>query len=446
MDVVEEEIKLYILMTQTPENNPYNQFSLDQLNNENYDNKKALQLLDKRGLRLLSDTEINSMSSQFSEDLLHGLTSEQNGDLPMINTKICTNEFSQIAPGEESLVLVLGGTYIRVALVSIDDNKKPHIKIDATTGNPYYQEAIIKQHEFATPAAFYNAMINPVMPFLESSKPNAVGIIYAFGGKALEGEHGVDIQPFEKMGKKFLVPGISEQPVGEAMFQRPGLLHLAEVIRRASMNDMAPVCIAGDSKIGSIIATGFNIGVAHNGYYYVTEAGGHFKGLPIHEYAESIDEESNNPKHAVLEKQLAGGYLGLTLSKAIEDLQKHGFISLSSNNFTSEDLTSIVNEKNHFLKTMENKRQNILWATATRIGYRAAQAMGVLIGTTIQTLPQEFPDDTIVIPVVGPVFWAMHGFKEIAGKYAELYAQKNIHFADIPNADILGAGVAALRA
>lgn len=398
--------------------------------------KEVLDHLDSRGLRPLNSQETGLMAEHFSRGLTDGLEHQPDG-LPMINTGLPVMGFESLRPGQEAVVLVLGGTHNRFAVVHIGDDKRSAIQ--------KYHETDIQQREFTKPSAFYDAMLEPFAPFLKDQNPQAAAVIFAFNSNVTT-DHGLDMISMEPLGKGFAVAGISKTRVGEVLFQRPAMSGLGGVDKKIVINDMAPVLIAGEAKVGAIIATGFNIGLGINDFYYVTECGGHFKGMPTHYYADLIDSQSNNPGHGLLEKQLAAGYFGSTFNFATKDLIDAGHIQIPGDmEFTSEDVTAILNPETDLLRGVNAETRAILVNLAARIVYRSAQGTGTLLGAAIRTFPQEFTGEVVRVSVHSPLIGATRNFPAIMSGYASHYSNKNIQLVTIPDADILGAAVAALN-
>lgn len=403
----------------------------------------TLERFDAKGLRLLTPEDSDAISANLSHALLLGREGTQEQGLSITDSLISRVDYQALHEGDKVIEVVIGGTRKRYAIVEIATGNVPQISRDRTGKASWYKEDPIHEKKHANPEDFFNSILQDLPQFLsqiDQDQINGIGIIYSFAGNAVHGAHGLDIQPEAVMGKEFEVPGIEHILVGEAIFNTPALQRFGHVIRRAVVNDMPPVCVAGDAKIGAILATGLNIGVFVDGHYYTTEVG-HFTGLPRHEYAELVDIGSSNVGHGLTEKQTSGQYLGPTFGYALNDLQQQGIIPATvylppPSEWLSEQVSSLVNGVPWY--GVEAKNYAIFRAVAERITFRAAQIFGTLVGTTIHTFAHEFPEGEIRIPVEGALLWRINHFKDIAQIYASAYARRRVEFMDLDQPGIKG--------
>jgi hexokinase len=391
--------------------------------------QQAQEFLASKNLGLLTSEEIQAISADFSK----GLT----GDFPMVDTHVGHIHLEDIPAGKKSLVIVFGGTFVRNYHVEIPYQGHPVVENDSIR-----EEKIGRAREFASTEEFCDAMLAPITP-LPHNNPNAVAVIYAFGATPVVHEGQLDVIPFRVMGKGFAVEGVDGQPLGSVLFDRPAMYPVGNA-GKTVINDVPALGTIGGGKLCAFNSSGFNIGVMIDGTWKVTECGGAFRDLPANDYSSIVDANSNNPGHGLLEKQLTVPYMRDIFTLAINDLKTQGLIQFGERQFAEEDFSAIANGDSPILKEVSSETAAILQMVARVVGFRSAQAMGTLLGTTIATFSNEFPNQVVNIPVQSKIVYAMNNYEAIATATAADLSGKEVHFLNIPDGDILGAAVIAL--
>ncbi len=140
-------------------------------------------------------------------------------------------------------------------------------------------------------------------------------------------------------------------------------------------------------------------------------------------------------------KQIAGLYLGKQMKLIATRLAENGLILP----FPIESITSTTISQLLQLETIDQGSVTVvLRRAAQHLRDRSAQILGVMIATAIKTFPDQFPENTIKIPIEGSLFWNVPGYVDKAREVSERLSQKRVEFLNIENAGRIGAAVAAL--
>lgn len=422
---------------------------------------KAMAFLDNLGVKPLSSDELHNISVDYQNALLSGLQEiKGKSNLSMLPTLLQPVEFTNLTVGDEALVVEIGGTNVRAAVVTINKDHQPVIK--SIADSPVYHEGKINRTVFKNADDFYNEVFEKIQPVLSGHKPKALGVIYSFAGEAVKTKQGIDMKAAEEMTKGFEVPGIDSELVGQAFLKR--------LKERDEISDNCPVLVINDGvavleamgaevKMGGVVSTGFNLVITINGSIYNIEPG-EFSQVPSSPIAKLIDFFSGKMGQSLAEKQISGKYLeemiGHTIHLLIDEELLDRRLTDDTYHADASTITDIlegriakIEEKVKIVsdskKGLDSISKSILKELARRLRQRSAQLVGTMIGTTVTTFREEFIEEEVVIPVEGAFFWKIPGYANLVGKYASQIAKgKKFRFVEIPHAGILGAGAAAL--
>lgn len=406
--------------------------------------------LNEKGFGLFSEEQILEISDTYSNALIAALHGDRSMGLAMGDSRIKQVPFGLIPENENSLVLVIGGTNLRAALVSMGVGKVPQITRE-NDGRARYMQTNVPRRNFrdaSDPAQeFYRSMIQELDGFIRTIDPetiSALSIIYSFRGTPVEHNGHLDMMPDEAMGKEFVVPGISEYPVGKMILNTASMKAFKGIQKIMVMNDMPPVCVAAEASMGMILATGLNTATEIDGTYWVTECG-HYNQLPTNNYAKLVDQQSEKPGYGLMEKQTSGHYLGTLFGYVLEDAIRENLIPVSlppNVRWGSEQVGKfILDGPRGFTPEVKAGMKYI----AQLVAWRSAQLIGANLGTTIHTFPDSFEADQVIkIPVEGALLYKIPRYQEIASYYAQLISGKRVEFVNIERADVIGAGLSSL--
>ena len=374
---------------------------------------KPTDVLKDPGFRRLTPDEEKAVSLAYRHDLLAGLQGKPS-DLPMFPSLLSPVDLTTLKEGKQALVIEIGGTNVYATRIFPHGGK---VKIEGSV-----QEAM-GQTTFENVDDFFSVISSKLDPMLQGGAPDTIGIIYSFPGNIIQTNNGIDVMSPEVLTKELVIPGISENPVGESLLaflsKTYGFLKSTPIV---VSNDTVGVAMSDGAKIGGVVASGFNLAVTTTDGLVNTESGG-FNKIPTHQLVEKIDEESVNRGKYFSEKQIAGTYLGKQFALATE---RHDL-----------DATEISRVLNDGKADGEYKVAKILRD-------RSTQLVGIMIGTAIKTFPDVFTERLVNVPIEGSLFWRMPQYVERTQATAERISGSEINFVNIPYAGRVGAGVAAL--
>lgn len=403
--------------------------------------KEVGRYLRGKGFGPYSAHELRAASYAYGQQLLRGLYNESDG-LPMYQTHLRPVDLSRLRGGSEALVIEVGGTNIYSGRVRVSGGS-----VELVESQMYPLQRIV----FDSADDFYHAVSKNVAPSV-NFKPDALGVVYSFPGESFKTEFGVDVNSAIDLPKGFVIPGIGLKPVGESLRERLSQdFGIPISIPVVVTNDTPAVLLAGGGKIGGVVGTGFNIAVA-TGRGIVNTESGSFNGVPKrHAYAEQVDTASENPGKQLAEKGISGLYLGRMFSAVVSDLKsKSKLPPFLGNSLSSEDLSAVLDGYPGVLKRYGEHNINaediaILNRVASVLRHRSAAMVGMMIGTAIKTFDGQFPEQKVLTPIEGSVFWGVPEYRTIVSFFAREFSGRELEFVDIKNAGLKGAGAAALQ-
>ncbi|OGG16054.1 hypothetical protein A3D77_01935 [Candidatus Gottesmanbacteria bacterium RIFCSPHIGHO2_02_FULL_39_11] len=259
--------------------------------------QEAIDILNKLGAQHLSRPSLNAISRRYQEELLKGIRYPGTGSLAMIDTGLSPFDPEKVNPSHKVLVLEVGGTNVRVAIVKADNEGNVRIQ-NSNNSSPCFQQAPISQKVYSNPKDFIRAMMDPVKDILAGQTFHGLGIVYSFPGETCHTQNGVDVVPYKHMAKGFSVEGIEDVHIGQTFIEvlRENLTgwnidNLPDSLKIAVMNDTVAVL---EDNWGGVVATGFNLALSYNGKIYNSESGG-FNGIPQTIISHIVNRKSTNP-------------------------------------------------------------------------------------------------------------------------------------------------------
>lgn len=407
---------------------------------------EAIDYLDMLGVKPLTRKELDLVSDKYKKEFLKGIRHPGTGSLAMIDTELPPFDPTKVDPSHKVLVLEVGGTNTRAAIVNADTGGNVQIQ-NSDDLSPCFRQASISKKTYSNPWDFVRAMMDPVKDILDGQTFDGLGIVYSFLGKTCHTPNGVDVISDKNMAKGFSVEGIENVHIGQTFLEilrenlaKWNITNLPDYLKIAVMNDTVAVL---QGKWGGVVGTGFNFALSHNGKIHNSESGG-FDGLPPTVLSQIIDIESDNPYLQLAEKQISGMYMGnsittigkeLALSSIISDEIRRKFLSSPD---MSVHLGKNPNRQTLYARHVLPEEYGAMLAASARLRYRSAQCVGTMIGSAVSLDPGD-PFDEIRIPIEGSLFWGTPGYETIARTEAIRYSGRPIRFLQIPNAGILGA-------
>jgi hexokinase len=393
---------------------------------------KAHRYFDSHGLRNLDENEVVQVVESYKQDLLRGFNGEP-GALAMYPSHLQPADLSRVRDGATALVTEVGGTNGYAALVTLDRGSlRIQKQIEWKLGRTDYRNA----------PDFFESITTPLTPLLDGTRPDALALIYSFPGETFRTARGVDVLSPESLPKDFVIPGISESPVGQSYLET---LHrrynVSQDMPLSVMNDTVAVLFStSHAGIGGVIGTGYNLAVNTPDGVRNTESGA-FDKLPSTEFDSLVDAQDNKPGTQLSEKRISGKFLGMGVGVAVEGLQREGLLVGSASKVAAKSETiSYLLEGD--IQGVEHEDLGVLKLMAVRLRDRSAQLAGLMVGTAVNTFPEQFSGSGLIVPIEGSVFWPVPGYKEVFAIQVGQTTGKQVHLVQATGR--LGAAGAAL--
>ncbi len=416
---------------------------------------EAVGTLDQMGVRGMTESEMKLMSAVLAQDLRGAVADPPvHGSLLMIDTHLGSVSASDLQShaGETACVLEFGGTNSFGAQTRINEAGIPEF-VRGDGGVEISARGPLSQRHFESPDAYFADALRPIEAAIRQAPIKNLAIIYSFPASIIDTEFGVDAVSPDELPKGFIIRGMNDRPVGEA---------LVAYMRKAGydMNGLKSLVVLNDTpaamafhKIGGIVGTGYNLAFVHENRKYNTEIGG-FPYVLHNALTREVDARSEKPGKQLSEKQISGLYLGETLEVAIEELNQRGSLHVSKVNpdksLSGEVLTHILTNNRvgvaeYLGDATDEKSMAILTVIADRLRLRSAQLVGTHLATIVNTFPQEHPGVFVKVPIEGSVFWGIPQYRQIVGIYAGLLSGgKVFEFPYLPHPGAMGATAAVV--
>lgn len=421
--------------------------------------EQAISFLNGQGVVPFTEPQLDTMFEAAVAEIERGAAGIES-TIPMLPTTMETVDFDKLPKGGIALTLEVGGTNVRLRYVRINEESQPeYVKDDE--GREIVVEQEYASRVYNSRQEFYDTAIRMVEEGLKPLKDpsvaqsiDAIGIIFSF---PFTGEGWAP----EQLPKDFVIPGISQQLVGEGFMEalhRAGY-NLRPEIEPVVINDVVAVMLATEgADISLVNATGYNIGqvrpVEIDGQIYKaiynSEAGA-FEHVPLSDVEAIVDSQSKNPGLYAAEKIVGGKYLAQQMAIIARQLASAGILPYKNEyKLDATDLSSIIQlgeidkakvawKLQGLALTDHDESWGILTAVAGRLRLRAVEVVGTKIAAFASTIDK----DVIRVPTEGSLFWKVPGYAQHVKRVAEdRLPGKTIEFVQVSGG--LGAGVAAL--
>ena len=426
--------------------------------------KTPEEFLKDHGFVLAGDIDRQAMIGAFMEEMRKGLEGEESS-LMMIPTYVGVN--GKIAEGASAAVLDAGGTNFRGAVVTIP----PKISERCNQPMPGTKGEVDNN-------TFYNAFAAEVKRLEGKATSAKLGWCFSYPAEATPE---LDAR-LVRWTKNIEAPGIVGQYVGKELLKRTGGKEIA-IVNDTVATLLAAKAVQGDkdysSYLGFILGTGTNCAYVEKnsnikkleeldpeGSMIINAESGGFNKLAISDFDRAVDAKSGNPGNNLLEKQIAGAYLGpigleiykaaatagLFSGAAAKQLQGLGALeSIDFNNFCAGyKLEGRVNVLDGIFADVDDAKM------ARRLGIPVFERAAVLTAIHLAAFCIQSGEGTeaaspIAINADGSTY-----YKTIAIPFAEtvkkeldelLVKRRNIHYEITPQVDdapMVGAAIAAL--
>ncbi|MDC7241097.1 MAG: hexokinase [Spirochaetales bacterium] len=412
--------------------------------------------------------DLDACVKSFISEMERGLAGDSS--IAMIPTYIETE--NPIPPSKKVVVIDAGGTNLRTALVSFDENYKPLIEEFKKYPMPGTGGAVSKDEFFDTLAEY----IKDLVP-----RGDKIGFCFSYPTEIFPSKDGKLI----KFSKEVECPEVHGQMIGEnllAHLKEKGVSEDREVI---ILNDTVATLLTGmisfpeqsfSGYVGYIFGTGINScyvesnsnitkleGMDPKHHQIINTECGSFGLPPQGKIDKILDAGTSDPGHYFLEKMMSGGYFGLVVTKTLEKAVEEGIFSADAGKILLDLGRLSTKDVDDYLHNPNNK-ENILVSSLKDSGQEDREALFYLInnlleraarlaassiaGTVLKSEAGKSPLNPVCLTVDGTTFYCFFQFRSRVEQYLrEILSGDNQRYFEIvrvEDAPLLGAAIAAL--
>jgi hexokinase len=422
-----------------------------------------------------SDIDVKKYVKFFLEDMQAGLAPEKKSSLKMLPTYLGISSIDKKKP---VIALDAGGTHLRSAVVSFDEDLHPVIGNINKTDMPGTAGIASKEEFFNTIADNIKDIIN---------EGCSVGFVFSYP---------IEIYPdmdgrLLHFTKEVMAPEVEGELIGKNLLEKLGKQTGSKAKKIVLLNDTPAVLLSGiaafsqrqyDSYIGLVLGTGMNAcyieknlniskirgsGSQDEGCQLINIEAGNFSRGPRGKIDEIFDAGTINPGEGTFEKMFSGAYLGGLATGVIKTAAKEKLFSGTAGRILENIQTLESKEVDIYLDfpprssllatlldELENEDKVILYLLFDNLIERAALLTSiVLTALLIKTCMGFNPCHPVCIVAEGSSFYKMNNFKtrvECCLKntltksiFKGCQSGINYEIKKVENSVMLGAAVAA---
>jgi hexokinase len=430
--------------------------------------KKAGEFLESHGMHPEA-IDLRAGVAGFLREMEEGLNGRRGG-LEMIPTYLQVS--GELPLNQPVIAIDAGGSNVRVATVSFDEERRPAIRDFRRFTMPGVEREVSKREFFHTMAGYLEELV---------ARSARIGFCFSYSMDQLPNRDA----RVRRFGKEIKAPELIGELVGQGLLQA-----LRERGHRAErsvvvLNDTVATMLAGragsagrnfSSYIGFILGTGFNtcypelnrnIGKLGEpraeGSQIINMESGNYSRPPLGTMDQDLARETRFPKEAMLEKMISGAYLGSVVMytlrragaeglfvpavgeklRALDSLSTdalHAFLARPAG--TDHPLGAIAAEAGA-------RERTLLYYLGDMVVERAAKLTALTLSATLlKTGAGEDPFAPVCVAAEGSVFWGLHSMKRKVEYYLKAYLEEQEYrYFDImqaENASLVGAAIAGL--
>ncbi len=413
-----------------------------------------------------SSVDIEKNCDMFMKEMSLGLEGDFSS-LKMIPTY--TTADGSIQPGEKVVILDMGGTNFRVALVTFGDDLSPQISHFHKTGMP----GITREVSFKE---FYSAVADQVEKVIDLS--DKIGFCFSYAAEITPDRDGIPLV----FSKEIKAPEVIGKPIGKSLMEelaRRGYKVANKKI--AVLNDTVATLLAGKSIAGSdeyssfigfILGTGTNTAYLENneritkvpglssGHMIINEESGNYD-LTISELDRKFFETTKDASIYHFEKMISGAYLGafsrVVIDQAISDrllssdfASSYAAIEPINTMRMSHYLEMPLNQEYDLVRCIHNEKDALaLHTILDAVIRRAAKLTAVnLSAAVLMSGEGTNPRRPVLINADGTTFYKTENLEFYTRLYLDEFLkgkkQRYVKMVNIDNSPVLGAAIAPL--
>lgn len=426
--------------------------------------KTPEEFLKGNGFALAAEIDRQEMLAMFVSEMEKGLKGEKSS-LMMIPTFVGVN--GKIPQGAKAAVLDAGGTNFRGGLVSIP----PKIEEKQNQPMPGTKGEVDEE-------TFYQAFASEVKRLAGQATVKKIGWCFSYPAEATKD---LDAK-LVRWTKNIQAPAIVGQFVGKELLKRTGGTEIA-VVNDTVATLLAAKATEGDktysSYIGFILGTGTNTayveknanitkmsGLDPAGSMIINAESGAFDKAPQSVFDKAADAKTGNPGIGLLEKMIAGAYLGGVGLEIYKAAAKEGLFSAKAaaalNGLGALETMDFDNFCASFKKPGRDNVLDTIFADASdaamarRLGVPVFERAAVLTAIqlaafVIKSGEGADPAAPVAINADGSTYYKTRAvpFAAMVKKELDdmLVTRRHVHYEITPQVDdapMVGAGIAAM--
>ena len=430
--------------------------------------QEAREFLEGHGMHPAA-IDLKAGVADFLREMEEGLNGRRGG-LEMIPTYL--QAAGELPLNRPVIAVDAGGTNVRVALVSFDEQQRPAISGFQRFAMPGVEREVSRLEFFHTMAGYLEQV---------ASRSARIGFCFSYSMDQLPTRDA----RVRRFGKEIKAPELIGELLGAGLLQALRERGHEGERRVVVLNDTVATMLAGragsadrnySSYIGFILGTGFNTCYSElnrnigklseprvDGAQVINMESGNYSRAPLGDMDRDLAGETRFPKEALLEKMISGAYLGSVVLYALRRAAGEGLLS-SAVGERLRALPALSTDALHAFLLRPAGTDHPLGAIAARAGggerallyclsdlivERAAKLTAlVLSATLLKTGAGGDPCAPVCVVAEGSVFWGLHSIKRKVEYYLKGYLeeQERRHFdiIRVENASLVGAAIAGL--
>jgi hexokinase len=365
-----------------------------------------------------------------------------------------------------------GGSNVRVATVSFDEDLQPAIRDFRRFTMPGVEREVGKREFFHTMAGYLEEVV---------SRSRRIGFCFSYSMDQLPSRDA----RVRRFGKEIKAPELIGELVGEGLLQalrerghagERGVVVLNDTVATMQAGKAGSAGCSYSSYIGFILGTGFNtcypelnrnIGKLSEpraeGAQVINMESGNYSRPPFGTMDQDLARETRFPREAMLEKMISGAYLGSVVLCALRRAAAEGLFSpavgeklLALAALSTDELHAFLTRPTRtdhplgaLIAGVDDRELALLYYLGEMIVERAAKLTALTLSATLlKTGAGADPSSPVCIVAEGSVFWGLHSMKSKVEYYLKSFLedQEDRHYdiIRVENASLVGAAIAGL--
>jgi len=406
----------------------------------------------------------------FIGEMKKGLAQENGSSLQMLPTFLDAE--NPLPMDKPVAVIDMGGTNFRTGVLVFRKNGKREIF-------NFSQYPVPGSDPDQSSDSFYNQIADAAAPLLKGSV-DTIGFCFSYPMEMTRNHDGKILMCTKSLRAEAVKGSLLSAGLARSLQERhssaaPKIVLINDAIAALLSGKAAGLTRSFSANIGFILGTGMNCAyrekneniikvsdLENNKYQIINTEAGLFDKAVRGDLDRLYDSESPNPGKLLFEKMIGGGYFAGLIRTVMLAAGREGLFSdyfseavLKYRNITTEDLNDFLKAPlsssliADFLARDQNEKNELLFFIISELIERGAKYAAVMLSSVIkQTGAGQDPEKPVCISANGTTFYKLRNLKERIDYYLKGFCTDifgcHYAFAEVKNAPLVGAGVAAL--